>query len=122
MHSHFVTGAVNNGVTAIGARVIDPGTIAYFPPSWAVYSTSGESVTMLFGDVNNVDTEPTDVIIELVYAIDPTVPTSEIDLRGLTQTIGGVDFSDDIVFDVVLNVKREIQSLHRYLLTHSDLN
>lgn len=36
-----LTGDSNQGIRAVGARIVDSGTVAYFPPTWAVYSVEG---------------------------------------------------------------------------------
>ena len=38
----ILTGDLTQGVIAMGARIVDSGTVAYFPPEWAVTSLQGE--------------------------------------------------------------------------------
>lgn len=82
------------GVTAIGARIFDTGTVAYFPPEWAVYAT-GDHITMNFGAVNNVASDDTVVVVELNYAIVPgsTMASNNTDIE-LRATIGGEEVPD----------------------------
>ena len=51
---------------------------------------SDESVMVSFGDVKNVhDVDDTQVTVELIYATDPTMDLSTINMGHVTQTIGG---------------------------------
>lgn len=37
-----LSGDSTKGIRAMGARVVEGGTVAYFPPPWSVYGASGK--------------------------------------------------------------------------------
>lgn len=66
---------------------------------------AGQSVMVNFGKVKNVNpVDETEVTLELIYATDPSVVTSEVTLPG-PQTIGSITDLDLPPFPVVLNVR-----------------
>ena len=78
-----------SAITPVGARIVKTGTVAYFPPDWAVYESSATSVNVSYGLVKNVDdTNPTVVTMELTYAVHPNAPPTGNPIE-VFATIGG---------------------------------
>ena len=79
------------GITAVGARIVKTGLVAYFPPVWAVTSTTGSEVNVQWGEVKNVSPNiPTTVEMEVTFAVDAAAPTSTITSGTDMQiTVGG---------------------------------
>lgn len=42
-----ITGDLNVGIKAVGARIVHAGTVAYFPPVWSVHSLSGKAGVLI---------------------------------------------------------------------------
>ncbi len=97
-----MTGDQANGVFAIGATIHNGGLAAYFPPAHVVSSEVSDTVTVDFGDVQNVDaSSPTRVFVDLAFAVDENTNTVSRSLTG-TMTIGGTNVGP-LNFDVLIN-------------------
>ena len=91
-----------NGVHAIGASVFDSGLAAYFPPSQLVTDINADTVTISFGNVQNVNSvSATDVWIDFTFAIDETAGTGSKSLPIATVGDTNVAFPD---IDILQNV------------------
>ena len=95
------------GLTAVGARIINTGLVAYFPPVWAVTSSSGNEVNVQWGEVKNVSpNKVTMVHMEVTFAIDAAAPSDNITSGADMQvTIGGQTPSTPFTLKIKENVK-----------------
>lgn len=72
----------------VGAKIVDPGLVAYFPPDWAVTTLAGNTMTASYAEVKNVNTDYTEVIVELSYTT--TFGETVAGNYPVTATIGGL--------------------------------
>ncbi len=57
----------------MGVRILSSGTMSALPQPFTVYSASGQSLTFYFGPAQNLNTETTQIVMELSYATDPAI-------------------------------------------------
>ena len=91
-------------MTPIGAKIVDPGLVGYFPPDWTVRQLNGDVLSVSFGSVKNTDANATRVIVELSFGTASDATAGTVALSG-TQTIGGEAvgaMSIDIIANVIL--------------------
>ncbi len=93
-------------------KIADGGLVSYFPPNFAVESRSGDTLTLAFGDVNNVaDSGTTRVVLEVSFAVGagatPQTVTSLTSSTIGTTTVGPFDF------EIIANVSH-MSLLHPY--------
>ena len=96
------------GIVPVGAKVIDPAHIGYFPPDWAVTTVSGDTLTASFSDVQNVNDGPTMVQVELSFATTKGTSPTPAGEHTIEASIGGVTIPQaDMKIIVVDNASPE---------------
>ena len=92
-------------VSAVGATIINTGTVAYFPPPLAVVShpdAPKETIRYDFGKVKNVGDADTEVILELAYKIHRSAENAS-DVSVVAKLNGNE--LDLPKFDIIQNVR-----------------
>ncbi len=99
-----------SAVDAIGARIVDPGRVGYFPPELAITSKVGDTVTADFGVIKNVDTDNTIVVMELSYHIAKTEDNTNNPVT-VTATLNGNPLILD-PFNIEENVRTRVHGMN----------
>ena len=94
-----------------GVKVIDSGTMGFFPSETTVSELSGETLRVSFGEVKNLGAETT-VILEVSFSTSLNTSIASYDLTG-TQTVGGQaigSFQFDVLDNVIPRDNQDIES------------
>ena len=106
----LLNAVILSDVSAVGARVISTGTVAYIPPSETVISYADDqnkTIQYDWGKIKNVGEEPTEVVLELAYKIHRTAESSTGVIAVAKLNGNGIQLP---TFDIVQNVSRRCPS------------
>ncbi len=91
-----------SGVYLADVTIVDSGTVAYIPPNFAVGSQAGDTITLSYGQVKNVGTAVTQVVMDVAFSVAKGTTPGTVNLPA-AQTVGGETIGP-FSFDVVANV------------------